>query len=146
MDCIQLTSLLQNFALCDDDYIKAGTCNSTHKGEFILSPNATDKSNALVITKAIDLHNPVPIHYAIKKTGYYCLVLGGFSVDEFSAVAEFRNAYGELPATLIPQLPFYGGISIVYTLMAGYWGFLYYQHRHDIRMYPLRSSALCIIT
>lgn len=60
------------------------------------------------------------------------MVLDGFSVDKFEAVVEFRNAYGELSATLIPQLPFYGGITIVYALMAAYWGFLYYQHRHDI--------------
>ena len=64
---------------------------------------------------------------------------------------EFREAYGELPATQIPKLPFYGGITILYAVVAVYvfpfsginissslmisrfWGFLYYQHRYDIR-------------
>lgn len=86
----------------------------------------------MILTKAIHLHDAKPMHYSIKKTGYYCVVLDGFSVDKYEAVVEFRNAYGELSATLIPQLPFYGGITIVYALMAAYWGFLYYQHRHDI--------------
>lgn len=35
-------------------------------------------------------------------------------------VVEFREAYGELPATQIPKLPFYGGITIVYALVAVY--------------------------
>lgn len=69
----------------------------------------------------------------IKKTGYYCVLTDKFTAGEFTAVVEFRNAYGELPATQIPKLPFYGGITILYALVAVFWGFLYYQHRHDIR-------------
>jgi hypothetical protein len=52
--------------------------------------------------------------------------------EKYSAVVEFRNAYGELPATQIPKLPFYGAITILYALIGVYWGFLYYQHRWDI--------------
>lgn len=61
----------------------------------------------------------------------------------------FRNAYGELPATQIAKLPFYGGLTIAYGVigmsvsalkirelvsdMCRFWGFLYVQNRHDIR-------------
>ncbi|KAG5988450.1 hypothetical protein E4U54_004660 [Claviceps lovelessii] len=118
--------------ICSDDFVKTGHCNSTDIGQFILSPNATEKSNALIMTMAVHLKDPKPIHYTLKKTGYYCVVTEGYTINNYQAVAEFRNAYGELPATQIPKLPFYGAMSIIYALMASYWGFLYYQHRHDI--------------
>ncbi|RFU73093.1 lung seven transmembrane receptor domain-containing [Trichoderma arundinaceum] len=125
---IQATRL----ALCDDAMIKQGVCNSTDKGEFVLAPNATEKSNTLILSKAVHLNNPTPINYPIKKTGYYCVITEGFNIEKYNAVVEFRNAYGELPATQIPKLPFYGGMSILYALVAVFWGFLYFQHRHDI--------------
>ncbi|EJP64805.1 Transmembrane receptor, eukaryota [Beauveria bassiana ARSEF 2860] len=121
-----------NLVPCNQDYINSGTCNSTDLGEFILAENATEKSRAFILSKAIHLKSSGPIRYSIKETGYYCLFTQGFNVDEYSAVAEFRNAFGEISATQIPKLPFYGGMSILYALMAVYWGFLYYQHRHDI--------------
>ncbi|OAA59382.1 Transmembrane receptor, eukaryota [Cordyceps fumosorosea ARSEF 2679] len=117
---------------CNQAYIDSGACNSTDLGEFILAQNATEKSNAFILSKAVHLKSSGPIKYSIKETGYYCLVTQGFNTDEYSAVAEFRNAFGEISATQIPKLPFYGGMSILYALMAVYWGFLYYQHRHDI--------------
>ncbi len=98
-----------------------------------MAENATEKSGAFILSKAIHLKSTGPVRYSIKETGYYCLFTQGFNVDEYSAVAEFRNAFGEISATQIPKLPFYGGMSILYALMAVYWGFLYYQHRHDIR-------------
>ncbi|CEJ81369.1 hypothetical protein VHEMI01499 [[Torrubiella] hemipterigena] len=123
----------KNVALCSDDYIAKGACTELEKGEFVLAPNATKKSTSLILTKAIKLKDqPAPILYSIKKTGYYCLLTEGFTAQKYSAVAEFRNSYGELSATQVPKLPFYGGITLVYTLMAGYWGFLYYMHRQDI--------------
>ncbi len=125
--------MLQNLVLCDDEYISSGECNSTDKGEFVLAANATEKSGALILTKAVHLHSAPPIKYSIQKTGYYCLYSEGFTVSKYRAVVEFRNAYGELSATQVSKLPFYGGITILYALMAAYWGFLYYQHRHDIR-------------
>lgn len=120
-------------ALCSDDYIARGACTEAEKGEFVLAANATKKSTSLILTQSIKLKDqPAPIRYPIKKTGYYCLLTEGFTAQKYSAVAEFRNAYGELSATQVPKLPFYGGITLVYTLMAGYWGFLYYMHRQDI--------------
>lgn len=113
--------------------IKQGVCNATHKGEFVLAANATEKSSLLILSKAVHLNNPTPINYPIKKTGYYCVLTEGFNIDKYNAVVEFRNAYGELPATQIPKLPFYGGMSILYALVAVFWGFLYFQHRRDIR-------------
>lgn len=63
-----------------------------------------------------------------------------FTAAKYEAIVEFRNAYGELPATQIPKLPFYGGITLLYFFVAVYWGFLYYQYHSDIRMLFLRLS------
>ncbi|SPO01076.1 related to PTM1 - member of the major facilitator superfamily [Cephalotrichum gorgonifer] len=119
--------------LCDDEHIKDGHCDKSDKGEFVVAPAEELKtSKNLVMTKAVHLKNPGAITYAVKKTGYYCILTDTFTGDDYQAVAVFRNAYGELPATQIPKLPFYGGMTLVYALASVFWGFLYFQHRHDI--------------
>ncbi|KAF3059792.1 Membrane protein PTM1 [Daldinia childiae] len=128
--------------ICDEESVKAGLCNDI--GTWILSPNATEKSENLILTKAIHLNSSAPIHYEIKKTGYYCIAAYGFgNTKEFMGVAEFREAYGELPATQIPKLPFYGGITILYAVVVVFWGFLYYQHRYDIL--PVQNYITAIL-
>lgn len=61
-----------------------------------------------------------PINYGIKNTGYYCVGTVGYTPNgvEYTATVEFRNAYGELPAAQVAKLPFYGGITIVYAVIA----------------------------
>lgn len=97
----------------------------------------------MIFTEAIHLKDPKlqPIKYDIKNTGYYCVLTDKFTAANYEAVVEFRNAYGELPATQIPKLPFYGGITLLYFFVAAYWGFLYYQHHSDICMIPLHHGA-----
>ena len=68
------------------------------------------------------LKKSVPIKYPIPKTGYFCVVTEKFTANKYEALVEFRNAYGELPATQIPKLPFYGGITILYALVLVYVG------------------------
>ncbi|ODA80488.1 hypothetical protein RJ55_03446 [Drechmeria coniospora] len=130
--------------LCREDSVRNGHCNSTDIGEFIVAHNATEKSAAMIFTQAVHLNSPQPIHYAIKKTGYYCVITDGFTSNNYKAIAEFRNAYGELPATQIPKLPFYGGMSILYSLVAVFWGFFYYQHRSDILAVQNYITAILI--
>ncbi len=118
--------------ICNQQAVDKKYCNATDLGEYILAPNATALSNNVILTEAIHLKDSKPISYPIKKTGYYCVVTDGFTADKYEALVEFRNAYGELPATQIPKLPFYGGITILYALVLAFWCFLYYQHRSDI--------------
>ena len=109
----------------------------------------TEASKNPVITQSIHLKDPQPVNYPVKRTGYYCVGTYGFSAEDYKAVVEFRNAYGELQAAQIAKLPFYGGLTIVYAVMSMYvlqhcvhgaarltrdsfWGFLYVQNRHDI--------------
>lgn len=122
----------QKAGICEKQYVEAGFCEEQDVGKFILSPNATDKSKSLILTQAVHLKDSQPIKYDIKNTGYYCVLTDKFTANDYTAVVEFRNAYGELPATQIPKLPFYGGITMLYALVAVFWGFLYYQHHSDI--------------
>lgn len=95
------------------------------------------------------MKNASPIKYDIKNTGYYCVLTDKFTAGNYEAVVEFRNAYGELPATQIPKLPFYGGITLLYFFVAVYWGFLYYQHHSDIcKLSTLLCKAIvkCLLT
>lgn len=107
-------------AICQPEYIEAGFCNETDIGKFLVSPNATEQSINIILTKAIHLKHSAPIKYPITKTGYFCVVTEKFGATTYEAIVEFRNAYGELPATQIPKLPFYGGITIAYALVLVY--------------------------
>ncbi|KAK4179643.1 lung seven transmembrane receptor-domain-containing protein [Triangularia setosa] len=131
-------------AICRPKDVELGYCKEADLGEFILAPNATDLSENLILTKAVHLKKSTPIKYAITKTGYYCVITDQFTDNDYEAIVEFRNAYGELPATQIPKLPFYGGITILYALVLVYWGFLYYQHRTDILAVQNYITAILI--
>ncbi|KAI1082380.1 lung seven transmembrane receptor-domain-containing protein [Whalleya microplaca] len=134
---------LQKELICDDENVKSGLCNETDLGEWILSPNATEQSGNLIMTKAVHLKSTAPFDYPIKKTGYFCVAAYPFTAKDFMGVVEFREAYGELPATQVPKLPFYGGITILYAVVAVFWGFLYYQHRYDIL--PVQNYITAIL-
>lgn len=103
--------------ICDDNNVKASLCNETQIGEFILSGNHTQSKNP-IISQIVHLKDPKSVNYPVSKTGYYCVGTFGFSSDEYKAAVEFRNAYGELPAAQIAKLPFYGGLTIVYAVIA----------------------------
>ncbi|KAL8795096.1 MAG: hypothetical protein Q9195_002393 [Heterodermia aff. obscurata] len=128
--------------ICDEENVKKSFCNETEIGQFILSPNASDSRN-LILSQSVHLKNPQAINYAINKTGYYCVSTSPFSSDNYKAAVEFRNAYGELPAAQIAKLPFYGGLTIVYAVIAIFWGFLYVQNRHDIL--PVQNYITAIV-
>ncbi|GAP89370.1 putative integral membrane protein [Rosellinia necatrix] len=131
--------------ICDEKNHQDKLCEKSQLGEWILAPNATDKS---VFTQAVHVNSAAPIKYRIEKTGYYCVAAYGYppgdsKAAEFKGVVEFREAYGELPASQIPKLPFYGGITIFYAVVAVFWGFLYYQHRYDIL--PVQNYITAIL-
>ncbi|KAJ4292173.1 Membrane protein ptm1 [Collariella sp. IMI 366227] len=135
-----------NDVICEQQFVDAGYCNQTDIGKFIISPNATAHSRNVILTKAIHLKDSSPINYPITKTGYFCVLTNPFTDDanKYEAIVEFRNAFGELPATQIPKLPFYGGITIAYALVLVFWGFLYFQHRSDILAVQNYITAILI--
>ncbi|PLN75750.1 lung seven transmembrane receptor-domain-containing protein [Aspergillus taichungensis] len=129
--------------ICDEKSVEAQFCTEDQIGSFILAANATDASKFPIISKAVHLKNPAAINYPVKKTGFYCVSTYGYSPQDYKAVVEFRNAYGELPAAQIAKLPFYGGLTIVYAVIGIFWAFLYVQNRHDIL--PVQNYITAII-
>lgn len=117
---------------CKEDTVKAGLCNSTDIGKFILEKDVAKESKGSIFTEAVVLKDAKPLRYKVNRTGYYCVQAYGFSAKTFEAILTFRNSYGELPAAQIAKLPFYGGLTIVYAVIGILWGFLYVQHRRDI--------------
>jgi hypothetical protein len=92
---------------------------------------------------AVHLKDPPAINYPIKRTGYYCVGTWGNNVEEYNAVVEFRNAFGELPAAQIVKLPFYAAFTLVYALLGIGWGILYYLNRNDIL--PVQNYITAIV-
>lgn len=108
--------------ICDESSVEANLCTKEDIGSFILASNASDVSQSPIISKTIHLNNPVAVNYPVKKTGFYCVSTYGYSGRDYTAMVEFRNAYGELPAAQIAKLPFYGALTIVYAVVGMYVG------------------------
>jgi hypothetical protein len=108
--------------ICDQHNVDNKLCDKEALGSFILDPNATESSGSPILSTAIHLNDPRAINYPIRKTGFYCVSTAAFSenLDVYSAVVEFRNAYGELQAAQIPKLPFYGALTIIYAVVGVY--------------------------
>lgn len=121
----------------------SGYCKQEDIGAFITADNATEASRSQVISMAVHLKDPPAINYPIKRTGYYCVGTFGFGVEEYDAVVEFRNSFGELPAAQIVKLPFYAAFTLVYALLGIGWGILYYLNRHDIL--PVQNYITAIL-
>ncbi|EZF35256.1 Integral membrane protein Ptm1 [Trichophyton interdigitale] len=134
---------VQKKLICGPPSVEAKLCTEKEIGSFILAPNATEKAKSPLISLAINMTDPKPIKYPVSKTGFYCVTTYPYTDMEYEGVVTFRNAYGELPATQVPKLAFYGGLTILYALMGVFWGFLYAQHRHDIL--PVQNYITAII-
>ncbi|KAM5444350.1 Membrane protein ptm1 [Microsporum ferrugineum] len=134
---------IQKKLICDPPSVETKLCTEKELGSFILAPNATDNAKSPLISLAVNMTDPKPIKYPVSKTGFYCVTTYPYTDMEYQGVVTFRNAYGELAATQVPKLPFYGGLTILYALMGVFWGFLYAQHRHDIL--PVQNYITAII-
>jgi len=118
-----------------------GLCTQEHYGEFLVANSSRPGS---IFTRAINLAEPTPYKYYVKETNYYCVATIGMDDSfHYTAVVEWRNAFGELNAAEYPKLPFYGALAIVYLLVGTFWGFLYFQHRQDIL--PIQNYISAII-
>ncbi|KAG6876836.1 hypothetical protein C0992_011599 [Termitomyces sp. T32_za158] len=86
-----------------------------------------------------------PIHYIVRKTGYYSIV--PVTVNTYSKRAAtdvpyhpsytgrvlFQNTFnGKLPASDYPKVNFYFVMTLVYAIFATVWGWLCFQHQHEL--------------
>ncbi|KAJ7619220.1 lung seven transmembrane receptor-domain-containing protein [Mycena polygramma] len=96
-----------------------------------------------------------PIHYLVRKTGYYCVAMVPVTLqrDEghatYKGLVFFQNQFnGMLPATDYPKVNFYFVMFLVYAAFGVAWGWLCYQHLQDllpIQYYLSGLVALVII-
>jgi hypothetical protein len=96
----------QKTYICDESAVQAQLCNGTHVGEYLLDDSAEEKSLSPIFTTAAHPEKPKPYQYMIPRTGYYCVGTWPSDDGKYTAVVEFRNAYGELPAAQIAKIPF----------------------------------------
>ncbi|KDQ19742.1 hypothetical protein BOTBODRAFT_101250 [Botryobasidium botryosum FD-172 SS1] len=95
-----------------------------------------------------------PIHYPVRRKGYYCIVTVPVTVTNpresappshasYHGVAHFHNTFnGKLAAADYPKLRFYFILLVVYFALACAWGFLCYQYRDDLLPAQNYISAL----
>ncbi|KAJ7040415.1 lung seven transmembrane receptor-domain-containing protein [Mycena alexandri] len=80
-----------------------------------------------------------PIKYLVRKTGYYCVAMVPVTVqrDEshatYNGLVFFQNTFdGKLPATDYPKVNFYFAMFLVYAAFGAAWGWMCYQHVHEL--------------
>lgn len=73
-----------------------------------------------MLARTINLNHPDAVNYAVRETGFYCVSTYAYSDQDYKAIVSFNNAYGELPATQIAKLPFYGALTIIYAVIGAY--------------------------
>lgn len=130
--------------ICDDRAAALGLCNKEDIGTFLLAEHSNTSLYAPIVTQKIDLANPSAITYKIKKTGYYCVsTYPGPPSTQYEGVAVFQNAYGKLPASQIPKLPFFGILALCYLVVLALWMFSYVQNRGDILPVQNYITAIC---
>lgn len=118
--------------ICDNEALREELCVEEDRGQFLIEPAARNNTKLSILTKAIDVSDPLPLRYDIKRTSYYCVSTLSQESDSYRAVIEFRNSYGELPAGEYFNLPFYGALAIVYVVIGFLWAFQYVQHKAEI--------------
>ncbi|KAF8973663.1 lung seven transmembrane receptor-domain-containing protein [Flammula alnicola] len=89
-----------------------------------------------------------PIHYPVKKTGFYCVAAIPVTVQgsssrrsdtdvpfhpSYTGSVLFKNTFnGQLPATDYPKVNFYFTMFIVYATFGVVWAWFCYRHIHEL--------------
>lgn len=118
--------------ICDEEAVSRDYCIEEDRGQFLIDTDARNNTKLSIMTKAIDLSNPLPMKYDVKHTSYYCVSTLSLDTNTYNGIVEFRNSYGELPAAEYFNLPFYGALALVYVVIGALWAFQYVQHKSEI--------------
>lgn len=132
------------YLLCDEAALQADLCVIEERGQFLIDTTARNNTKLNILSRSVDLSNPLPIRYDIKHTSYFCVSTLSRDVQNYKGVVEFRNSYGELPAGEYFNLPFYGALAVVYVVVGFLWGFQYVQHKSEILPVQNYLTALLI--
>ncbi|SCU92038.1 LAFA_0F07536g1_1 [Lachancea sp. 'fantastica'] len=135
--------------ICDDYAISHGVCNETHKNEYLVqkvivdpTTGANETAGAQIMTFYQKDTGNHETQYPVKSTGYYCVVATSLNEESasYSAVVNFRNAYGQLPGAEINNLPLYGLLTIFYLVAMALYSFAFWKHKNEVL--PLQKYLL----
>ncbi|KAG5353663.1 hypothetical protein C0989_003800 [Termitomyces sp. Mn162] len=83
-----------------------------------------------------------PIHYSVRKTAVVPVTVNSYSIraatdvpyhPSYTGSVLFQNTFnGKLPASDYPKVNFYLVMTLVYAIFAAAWGWLCYQHQHEL--------------
>uniref|UniRef100_A0A1E5RGT7 Membrane protein PTM1 n=1 Tax=Hanseniaspora osmophila TaxID=56408 RepID=A0A1E5RGT7_9ASCO len=158
---------LQHKYICDDYAIDLNMCNSSQKNEFIVTDKIYDPETDTNKTSAAEIftfHQNYKgfyhgdgssneeeageaavqdqiFKYSVQKTGYYCVTTYSSKADlKYKAVVNFRNAFGQLPASEVNNLALYGLLAVFYAVAMSLYCFAFFKHRNELL--PLQKYLL----
>lgn len=138
---------------CTDELVIAGYCSE--KNKIILPSNLPEafvhsfqvKPDVKTSLDSMDL-----VHYEISKTGVVILLMAECNPNlpaiKITGSIESKDPYGFLPADLYVNLPFFGALSICYTIIGVAWLILcgmYYSQLMNLQTWISAVLALGMI-
>ncbi len=147
--------------ICDSKAVRNELCSQQHLGSYIVSPLSTNTSFAKIKTKFLsklihdqnqeDEHTKPTLKYHILKTGYYCVstysMSGTIKSQNSAIIMNFQNAFGNLPASVVPNLSLFGGLAVAYLVIFALWMFTYVQFKNtvsDIQVYFTKTAGFLV--
>lgn len=136
------------YLICDEEAIAHNMCNSTQLYQFLIEPEVYDSftdtnktANAEILTFHQDHAGLYEYKYKVEKSGYYCaLTYSNNGNLKYNAVVNFRNAFGQLPASEVNNLALYGLLAVFYAVGCALYGFAFWKHKHELL--PLQKYLL----
>lgn len=129
--------------ICDDTAINdLQVCDESHRGNFIINSNIT---NTTIMTSHLTHLGPGNINYLVNRTGYYCISTFTKDTVNYKGVVNFQNAFGQLSASEIPNLPAYGILALCYAIVLALYGFQFYKKRNENQILPLQRYLLAML-
>lgn len=129
--------------ICDDTAINdLQVCDESHRGNFIINSNIT---NTTIMTSHLTHLGPGNINYLVNRTGYYCISTFTKDTVNYKGVVNFQNAFGQLGASEIPNLPAYGILALCYAIVLALYGFQFYKKRNENQILPLQRYLLAML-
>ncbi|KAI7853219.1 lung seven transmembrane receptor-domain-containing protein, partial [Circinella umbellata] len=110
-------------------------------GNFIVPQD--DQEESSIFTHAFDLKkseetkDPEIALYKVENTGYYCVAILPANLENdttayFDSWIEWREPYGNLPASDYPKLLFYGVFALIYLCVGLFWGVQTFRYWQDV--------------
>lgn len=130
--------------VCDDVALEAGLCSQKQYGNFIASG---DVSNTTIYISKLTELGTANITYPVVSTGYYCVSTFSTSTSAtYKGYVNFQNAFGQLSASQIPQLPAYGILTLCYAVTLALYGFQFFKKRDQNQILPLQKYLMAMLS